>query len=203
MAMESYLALDLLLGAINDKDCAIHSPSKYINHVFSVMNAGYQVAFELERKDLPINASALLKSSKFLLHDLGRANKKSEEYNTDIHEFYTGEMLRAAGFPDEANILQRHFVAYEKARDILVPRGFNANPEDYIQNSLESKILTFADSIIEGDGSRSEWRAKLEGLPRKYKESKRADPLIYNILTKGGLDRVYKINEEIEGYLKR
>jgi len=78
-----------------------------------------------------------------LLHDLGRGQTHGIE-----HGAVGGQMARQLGMPMElAHIIERHVgagLSQEEARRNKLPRG------SYIPETLEEKIVCYADKLIEG-----------------------------------------------------
>ncbi len=78
-----------------------------------------------------------------LLHDLGRGQTHGIE-----HGAVGGQMARQLGMPMElAHIIERHVgagLSAEEAHRNLLPRG------NYIPETLEEKIVCYADKLIEG-----------------------------------------------------
>ena len=78
-----------------------------------------------------------------LLHDLGRGKTHGIE-----HGAVGGQMARQLGMPMElAHIIERHVgagLSQEEAQRNKLPRG------NYIPETLEEKIVCYADKLIEG-----------------------------------------------------
>jgi uncharacterized protein len=78
-----------------------------------------------------------------LLHDLGRGRTHGIE-----HGAFGGQMARQIGMPMElARIIERHVgagLSQEEAQRNKLPRG------SYIPETLEEKIVCYADKLIEG-----------------------------------------------------
>ncbi len=79
-----------------------------------------------------------------LLHDIGRGQTHGIE-----HGVVGGQMARRLGLPMElAHIIERHVGAgltIEEARRNNLPSG------NYVPETLEEKIVCYADKLIEGD----------------------------------------------------
>jgi len=79
-----------------------------------------------------------------LLHDLGR----SETHNTD-HPIIGAKIARSKGLPKKIiRIIERHLgggVSAEEAQKLNWPNG------TYIPETLEEKIVTYADKLVEGE----------------------------------------------------
>ncbi|MFP3951637.1 MAG: TIGR00295 family protein [Candidatus Bathyarchaeia archaeon] len=78
-----------------------------------------------------------------LLHDLGRSKTHSVE-----HGALGGKMAREMGLPESlARIIDRHVgagIPNEEAEKLGLPTG------EYMPETLEEKIVTYADKLIEG-----------------------------------------------------
>lgn len=191
-------AWDLVNTYVNSKDCVLENKELFISHINGTEEEAYKTAWILFKKGYDINPDSVRNIT--TLHDLGRTVKKAYEDNNDIHEFWTGALLREEGFREEANIAQRHFVAFEKAANILVPRNYDINPEDYKQINLPEKILTYADCCIGSDGTWVKWKEKMQTMIPKYQ--KKNNPMMVNILQDGGLVRITHICLEVENLIK-
>lgn len=191
-------AWDLVKTYVNSKDSALNKPELYIAYISSSAGKCYETAWKLFKKGHDIDPNSLKNIT--IVHDLGRTVKEAYQDNNDIHEFWTGVLLREEGFPEEANIAQRHFVAYEKAINILVPRNYDINPEDYKQINLPEKIVTYADCCVNSDGTRVKWKEKIHTIIPKYQ--KKNNPMMIKILQEGGLERITHICLEVENLIK-
>lgn len=116
-----------------------------------------------------------------LLHDLGRCRTHGIR-----HGVVGGELARELGLPEAVvRIIVRHIgagIPAEEASALGLPEG------DYIPETLEEKIVTYADKLVEG-------REVVEiGVVReKFAEELGADH--------PALDRLRALHEEIRGLL--
>jgi uncharacterized protein len=98
-----------------------------------------------------------------LLHDIGRA--KTHGVN---HPIVGAEIARSLGLPSSlVSIIERHLgggISAEEAREFGWPEG------TYIPKTLEEKIVTYADKLIEG-----ERRVPIEKTVQKLKNRLGAD----------------------------
>ena len=111
-----------------------------------------------------------------LLHDIGRSRTHS------VHHAVVGaEIARAAGLPDSLiSIIKTHIgggIETTEAEELAWPKG-----DVYIPVTLEEKIVSYADKLIEGS-RRAPITKTVEQLNRNLKPE--------------AAERVRKINEEI------
>lgn len=204
--MELHKVMDMVSEAASCKESVVRESRGYMSHVVRVGAMAYQVAKDLAEKGHDIDP--LFMRNVGLLHDIGRVRPEAYQNMEDTHEYWTGEMLREMGHYREADVAQRHFVAFQKAERFLVPRGILGadgkpiNPEDYRQTDLPDKVLTYADLSVSGKGLRCDWRSKLKELVIKYSKGMRMSPGMVDILNEGGMDWVSGICEEVEGLLR-
>jgi hypothetical protein len=193
-------ALGLLHDAVHSEDCKLEHRGKYLDHVNSVARTAYRVAWDLYKKGHPVDPD--FANVIGIVHDLGRARPEAYLHGEDVHEYCTRQVLMKAGFPRESAVASRHFIAFEKARDILVPKGWKEfggsplDPETYKQTGIPEIVLTYADSVINSDGSIADWREKLRTLPEKYRGHKLGE-----MLEGGGLERVWKLCAQVDCWL--
>lgn len=114
-----------------------------------------------------------------LLHDIGRARSHGMD-----HGFVGGEIARELGQDESVvRIIQRHVgagITAEEAKAAGLP------PMDFIPETLEEKIVTHADNLIDG-GRRTSIEEAIEDLKDKLGES--------HITIK----RMTKLHEEVMG----
>jgi len=79
-----------------------------------------------------------------LMHDLGRSRTHSVE-----HGAIGGQLAREMGLPEPlARVIERHVgggITTEEAERIGMPMG------NYVPETLEEKIVAYADKLVEGD----------------------------------------------------
>jgi len=115
-----------------------------------------------------------------LLHDIGRARSHGVE-----HGFLGGEIAKSLGLDDRlVKIIQRHVgagITAEEAKQLGLPR-ISLMPE-----TMEEKIVAYADSLIEGT-RRTSIEHALSNLKKKLGESHPA------------VARLKKLHEEVTGF---
>lgn len=198
-ALTPYGALGIVQGDAFRDGTFLGKPRMYMDHVLGELAYGIHVVHEILKKGKAKvdELDPELMKSVFILHDIGRPRTNDKE-GPDIHEYETGERLRELNYPRIAGIAQTHFVSWEKTNEVLVPGGFNINPDEYIQDTLPSKVLTYADLSVGSDGSFVGWREKIDTLVAKYSNSERARPEMVKILEAGGLERMKELCAQIE-----
>lgn len=101
-----------------------------------------RIAYKYEAKDYAVNVPLVEIGG--LLHDIGRSQTHEIE-----HASIGGKMARELGLPEPvACIIDRHIgagIPDDEARAIGLPDG------DYVPETLEEKIVAYADKIIEGN----------------------------------------------------
>ena len=114
--------------------------SGVIMHCKAVSTLAVQIAEACKKKGLEVN----IKLVKFgaLLHDVGR----SKTYDVN-HVIKGAEIARSLNLPESVVfIIERHAgggITIEEAQKLYWP------PRSYIPNTLEEKIVTYADKLIE------------------------------------------------------
>jgi uncharacterized protein len=112
-----------------------------IKHCLKVTNIAMRLAEEFYNNGLDVDLA--LVEAGALLHDLGRSKTHSIR-----HGVVGGELAREMGLPDKlARIIERHIgagIPPEEAATLGLPKG------NYVPETLEEKIVTYADKLIEG-----------------------------------------------------
>jgi uncharacterized protein len=113
-----------------------------IEHCINVTDVAMRLAKALREKGC--NLDLALVEAGALLHDLGRAKTHCVE-----HGAVGGMMARELGLPEAlARIIERHVgagIPPEEAEELGLPEG------DYMPETLEEKVVCYADKLIEGD----------------------------------------------------
>jgi uncharacterized protein len=113
-----------------------------IKHCQSVRRMAMRIAEAL--KERGHNLDLELVEIGALIHDLGRAKTHGVK-----HGAFGGRMAREMGLPETlARIIERHVgagITSEEAQRIGLPAG------DYIPQTLEEKVIAYADKLIEGE----------------------------------------------------
>lgn len=107
----------------------------------SVTRIALRLAEEFRGRGLEVDAA--LVEAGALLHDLGRSRTHGIR-----HAVVGGRIAREMGLPEAlVRIIERHIgagIPAEEAGEIGLPRG------DYVPETLEEKIVAYADKLIEG-----------------------------------------------------
>jgi uncharacterized protein len=127
-----------------------------IEHCIGVTRIALELAEELRRRGMEIDMR--LVEAGAMLHDIGRCRTHSVE-----HGAIGGQMAREMGLPEQlARIIERHVgggITQEEAERLGLVRG------NYIPETLEEKVVAYADKLIEGDR-----RIPIEETIRKFEE---------------------------------
>jgi uncharacterized protein len=112
-----------------------------IEHCENVTKVALRIANQLIFRGYDVNIR--LVEAGALLHDIGR----SQSHDVD-HAVRGGEIARNLGLPEElVHIIERHIgagIPDNEARKLGLPEGH------YIPETLEEKIVTYADKLIAG-----------------------------------------------------
>lgn len=111
-------------------------------HCIAVAELAIKIAEAIERNGYRVDKEAVFLGA--LLHDLGRAIT----HDPFLHFIKSAEILRSEGFNDKiVKIAERHFSAGITAEEA---EKLRLGAKDYIPESLEEKIVSFADNITFG-----------------------------------------------------
>jgi len=131
-------------------------PQNVIDHCLKVADLAVEVAEACAKRGIAINIQLVEVGA--LLHDIGRAKTHSIE-----HCVIGSQIVTEMGLPDEiARIVERHVgagIPLEEAVQLGLP------PREYIPQTLEEKIVCYADKRID-DGK----RVSLEETIKKFAE---------------------------------
>jgi uncharacterized protein len=149
-----------------------------VNHCRAVAELAMETAERLKRKGLDIDLGLVEVGA--LLHDIGRSRTHS------VHHVIEGiAIARQAGLPKSVvAIIQRHVgggISTDEAKALGWP-----NNDSYVPATLEEKIVSYADKLIE-NGKQVPVNRAMEQLYRKSKPE--------------AAERVRKLNEEITALL--
>lgn len=113
-----------------------------INHCLIVTGVAMRLAEAFNRRGFDVDLS--LVEAGALMHDLGRSRTHKVE-----HGAIGGQLARRIGLPEPlARIIERHVgagITADEAGKIGLSEG------SYVPETLEEKIVAYADKIIEGD----------------------------------------------------
>jgi uncharacterized protein len=156
-----------------DNQCS----EKVIMHCQAVANLAVQIARELSEKGFEVNVD--LVEAGAMLHDLGRSKTHTVE-----HAIVGVQLARQLGLPQEiVNIIKRHVgagISQEEAEWLGWPKDI------YIPQSLEEKIVGYADKLLSGTRKTS-----IEVELQRLEEDGRSE----------AAERVKRLHEEITGLL--
>jgi len=115
-----------------------------IAHSLTVTRIALKLARKLKSRGFPVDLNLVEIGA--LLHDLGRS--KTHDVR---HGYLGGELARSLGLPESlVNIIERHVgggITAEEAEKLGMPR------RDFIPQTLEEKIVTYADKLVARDKS--------------------------------------------------
>jgi len=155
-----------------------------IKHCIAVAELALEIAAASKNKNKKGNENKSIDEELVftgaLLHDIGRARSHGVE-----HGFLGGEIAKSLGLDDGlVKIIQRHVgagITAEEAKQLGLPR-ISLMPE-----TMEEKIVAYADSLIEGT-RRTSIEHALSNLKKKLGESHPA------------VARLKKLHEEVTGF---
>ena len=85
-----------------------------------------------------------------LLHDIGRFDCPPSSEKSILHGIRGAEILTAENLPDHALVAERHIGSGISKEDIE-EQGLALPPKDYEPETIEEKIITYADNLIFGE----------------------------------------------------
>ena len=115
---------------------------KVIRHCKAVSNLAFQIAQRCRRNGIDVDLNLVRIGA--LLHDIGRSKTH------DVHHPIVGARIaQSFKLPEEIiKIIKRHLgggLTAEEASELGWPN------EDYLPETIEEKIVTYADKLIEGE----------------------------------------------------
>lgn len=153
-------------------------------HCIKVAEVALKIADSVEKNGVKVGRDAILMGA--LLHDIGRAIT----HDPFLHFIKSAEILKKEGFDEKiVRIAERHFSAGLDKHDA---EKLGLPPRDYMPETLEEKIVSFADNIVFGDreGSFNDFMRRLDEIDKRDGKLK--------WLTEKTRFRALKIKEEIE-----
>lgn len=151
-----YPPRDLCMRILEDKGV----PKGVIEHSIEVERIAISVGRRIEREDKDLD---LIRAGA-LLHDIGRCRSHAID-----HSILGAQMAREMMLPDElALIIERHVgggLSKEEASRLGLP------PKDYLPETLEEKIVSYADNIANDKAERAPPQAR-EMMARLAEEIK-------------------------------
>ncbi len=153
-------------------------------HCITVAKISMNIAEKIRQRGHVVDMDAVLKGA--LLHDIGRA----VTHDPFQHFIKSAEILRREGVDEKVvRIAERHFSAGLTAEEA---RKLNLPAKSYMPETLEEKIVSFADNLAMGDR-----QGKFEEFMRRLDEIDRRNPEL-SWLTAKTRERARKIKEELE-----
>lgn len=153
-------------------------------HCIKVAEVALKIADGVEKNGTSIDKNAVLIGA--LLHDIGRAVTQ----DPFLHFIKSAEILRKEGFDEKiVRIAERHFSAGLDKEDA---KKLGLLPKNYMPETLEEKIVSFADNLVFGDkqGNFNDFMRRLDEIDKKDGKLK--------WLTEKTRIRALKIKEELE-----
>lgn len=153
-------------------------------HCITVAKIAMRIAEKIHQKGHAVDMDAVLKGA--LLHDIGRAIT----HDPFQHFIESAKILREEGVDERiARIAERHFSAGLSAEEA---EKLGLEPKDYIPQTLEEKIVSFADNLAMSDR-----QGRFEDFMRRLDEIDRRNPKL-GWLTEKTRERARKLRGEIE-----
>lgn len=158
-------------------------PEDVRRHCIAVARTALKIVEVAKRRGYNVDVDAVFLGS--LLHDIGRVVTNKIE-----HFVHSAEILRREGFDEKiVKIVERHFSAGIKAEEA---EKLGIEKKDYIPETLEEKIVSFADNITFG-----ETRVSFDEFIKYLEEIGKADPAM-SWLAEISKRRAIEQKEEIE-----
>jgi uncharacterized protein len=116
-------------------------PPDVIKHCERVSELATRIALACKREGMKVDIDLVKVGS--LLHDIGRAKTHGID-----HGIIGASIARSRGLPQPIlSIIENHLLAGIKAEEAA---KFNLPARDYMPKSLEERIVTYADKVVEG-----------------------------------------------------
>jgi uncharacterized protein len=125
------------LRLISSEGCDAH----LISHVKAVSLLAKQIALKIKSKGADIDVAFVEVAA--LLHDIGRSRTHGISHGVE-----GAAIMRKLGFEAYARVCERHIgagLSRTEAKELGLPEG------DYLPETLEEKVVAYADKLIEGD----------------------------------------------------
>lgn len=153
-------------------------------HCITVAGIARKIAEKISSNGHQVDTDAVVRGA--LLHDIGRAITN----DPFLHFIKSSEILRKERVEEKiVRIAERHFSAGLSADEA---KKLGLEPKDYLPETLEEKIVSFADNIAMGDRE-----GKFEDFLRRLDEIDRMNPEM-KWLTEKTRERAKIIKEELE-----
>ena len=121
---------------------------KILNHSKAVQRVALRIAEDIIANGHHVDIKFLIGAC--LLHDIGRFKTGKDGKNMIQHGILGAEILRKEGVDERyALVCERHIGSGISKEDIQ-EQGLNLPLKDYIPESIEEKIINYADSLIFG-----------------------------------------------------
>lgn len=127
----------MVLKLLSESGCS----RRVINHCIAVEKVATEIAKACKKRGLNVNVKLVQVGA--LLHDIGRSKTHSVD-----HAIVGAEIARSLNLPEAiVSIIERHVgggITVEEAKNLGWP------VKSYIPETLEEKIVSYADKLIEG-----------------------------------------------------
>ncbi|MBO8180418.1 MAG: TIGR00295 family protein [Archaeoglobus sp.] len=153
-------------------------------HCLTVARIALKIAEKIRENSHDVDMDAVLRGA--LLHDIGRA----VTHDPFQHFVKSAEILRKENVDEKiVRVAERHFSAGITAEEA---KKLGLEPKDYMPETLEEKIVSFADNLAMGDREETfeEFMKRLDEIDRKNPEMR--------WLTERTRERARRIKEELE-----
>jgi len=171
--MSDHISRDKALAMLEEAGC----DERVIAHCKAVCQAAVDVAGRVAAAGREVDLDFI--ESAALLHDIGRARSHGMD-----HGLTGAEIL--SEHPRFARVCERHLGAGFTAKEA---ESFGLPARDMLPETLEEKIIAYADNCVEGDKILS-WEEGSKRIAERLKDD-------------GAVQRMEALAREVEGYCKK
>lgn len=155
-----------------------------LQHARTVQQVAFNLAQAIIKKGYPLDLETIRLGA--LLHDIGRFKCPPKSPDSVRHGYLGGRILRKEGLPKYARIAERHLGA-GLAKEEIISQKLPLPKKDFLPETKEEKIVCYADKLIIGD---------------RVGRISQAVGIFKKTLPYSAVERLIKLHEEIEGWLK-